>query len=188
MQPTTAPATAPADLAAASATQAAPAEFASASDRIAYAQHAIEQERLRLDRDAQDLQNRQKLLESQSKEVDARLAEVAAQRKKFEAEVAAHSAQTHDASFDRMLELYGELKPQQVKDFFMAMDPNLVASYLRAMDTDQSSRIIAQFQTEDEKTFILGVLSKLRTSGTTSALADSATQPNSPARAGQARN
>jgi flagellar motility protein MotE (MotC chaperone) len=164
------------------------AGIASATDRIAYAQRAIEQERLRLDRQAQDLQNRQKLLDAEGRQLDTRVAQLETDRKKLEEQLAANGKQVHDANFTRMLELYSELKPAQVKSLFMAMDSDLVASYLQAMDVDQAARIVAEFQSDEEKSFILVVLDKLRTSGTASALAGAATQPNPPASTGQARN
>lgn len=189
------PATAPAtqheepttrSLAAASTTAA-----ASASDRIAYAQQAIEQERLRLEREAQDLLQRQKLLETQRQEFDARQTQFDDLKKAYEAEVAATKTRLQKESFTRTLSLYGELKPRQVKEIFQGLEPQTVVDYLQAMDSEQATRIIAEFKTPAERKFIGQILERMRTPGmgpANNSTGGASAGTTMPAPAGQARN
>lgn len=164
------------------------AAVASAADRIEYARQAMEQERLRLDREAQDLQHRQDLLETQRQEVEGKLAAIAAEKKKFAQEVGAAEAKAKDANFTRSLAFYAELKPKQVKDLFLNLNnPDLVAQYLKAMEQEQATAIIGEFKNPKEREYIGGVLERIRGAGTASAI-DPGTPATRPASSAPARS
>jgi len=140
--------------------------LATASDRLEYTRQAIERERLKLDRDAQDLQHRQELLETQRRELDTKLAAIRDEEKKFEARVLAAQTKSKDENFTRTLALYHDLKPKQVKDLFQNLNPDLVADYLKAMEPEQATRVISEFKSPEERTYISGVIEKIRSAGT----------------------
>ncbi|MGN6367265.1 MAG: hypothetical protein ACTHN5_03300 [Phycisphaerae bacterium] len=143
---------------------------ASAQDRLAIAAQAMQQERLRLDARAQELRNQQDLLVQKQADVEAALKKITDQKRAFEQQVAAAQKKAVDDNFQKSLDLYNELKAKQVKDLFVAMDdPNLVASFLQAMDTSRAGEIIGEFKSPSETDFIRKVLDRIRTAGTSAA-------------------
>jgi len=187
MEPTTAPASEPSTqpTVALNDSDGSPAsKIASAQDRIDYTRQAIEKERLRLENQAQELRNRQELLDHVQATVDAKLKQIEDDRKKFEQRVADVDAKTKTDSFQKSLALYNELKSDQVKDLFLSMNPEVVASFLQAMETDRAGKIIGEFQTPTERTFISNVLDLIRNNGTNSALGTKAPGDNSGASPG----
>ncbi len=149
--------------------------IATATDRIEYTRQAIELERLRMDRESQDLRNRQNLLDSERASVDAKLAQIEKEKKEFQDKVAKSEATLKDENFAKTLDLYNQLKPKQVKEIFLTLPAPVVESYLRAMDQDRAGKVIAEFKSPDDRQFIAGVLEQIRRSGTSSAT----TQPGS---------
>jgi flagellar motility protein MotE (MotC chaperone) len=160
---------------------------ATAEERIDFARQAMEQERLRLELEAQDLRHRQELLERLQASVEASRKKVDDDRKAFEQAVALTSNKTTDESFQKTMALYDELKPRQLKDLFIPMGPDLAAKYLGAMEPDRAAKIVSEFKTPDEKTFLSAVLAKLRGTGTPNALTSrTAASPGVPALAAPA--
>jgi flagellar motility protein MotE (MotC chaperone) len=185
--PTTATAPAPASAPAATpGTDDAPTA-ASASDRIEYAREAMEQEQLRLEHEAQELQRRQQLLDQKRSEIDAKLAELDSQKKAFQQQAAATQAAGQSEAFAKSLDLYNELKPKQVKDLFIVLPPGDAAEYLKAMDPSSAAKIIAEFKTPEERSYIATVLDKIRTAapavGMQSASDPATTAPVDPSQA-----
>jgi hypothetical protein len=170
----TAPATAPAATAPAASQPASDVPLAaSAQERIEFARQAMEQDRLRLETQAQELQHWQELLEREQAAFALKVAALERDRKVFDERVAATTARTKDESFQKSLALYDELKPTQIKDLFMGMPAPVVADFLLAMDPSRAGKIIGEFQTPPEQTFIATVLERIRASGTNSASASS---------------
>jgi len=149
---------------------------ASASERIEFTRQAIEQERLRLDRAAQELRGRQNLLETQRTEIDARIAQVEKDKKDFQDRIRQTESDMRDENFVKTLNLYNELKPKQVKEIFVTLSPQTVEKYLRAMERERAARVIAEFKSTEDRQFIAGILERIRNSGISSAT----TQPGSP--------
>lgn len=147
---------------------------ASATERIEFTRKAMEQERLRLDREAQELRNRQNLLATQRSEIDSRLAQFENEKKEFQEKIQQTEAFVRDENFTKALHLYNELKPKQVKEIFVSLPQNVVENYLRAMDRDRAGRIIAEFKSPEDRQFIAAVIERIRNSGTNSA----STQPS----------
>lgn len=179
MQPatTTAPDTQPAALLAKSGSGydgegvgGAASSVASAADRIQFAQQAMEQERLRLERDAQDLLQRQRLLDAQRADVQSKLAKIDDERKQFQTLVQTTTDKTKADNFARSLSLYNELKPKQIKELFLGLQEDVIRDYLVAMDPDLATKVIAEFKSPEERALIGKVLEKIRIDGTSSAL------------------
>lgn len=148
--------------------------IASATERIEFTRKAIEQERLRLDREAQELRSRQILLENQRTEIDAKMAQIEKDKKDFQEKVQQAQAALKDENFTKTLNLYNELKPKQVKEIFLTLAPSVVEDYLRAMERDRATKIISEFKSAEDRQFIAAVLERIRNSGTSSAT----TQPS----------
>ena len=169
--PTTNPATAPASPpAVADGSSPDPTLGASAQDRLSIAAQAMQQERLRLDARAQELRDQQDSLDKKVAENKNKLKEITDLKEAFDKQVAVARKKTVDDNFQKSLDLYNELKAKQVKDLFVSMNnPDLVATYLQAMDTSRAAEIISQFQTATETDFIKSVLDRIRTAGTSAA-------------------
>ena len=167
LEPSTAPSTAPSSRPAMSL--GGDSTPASAEERIDYRGQAMEQERMRVENQAQNLRNQQKLLEQMQARVEETLRKIDDQKKSFEQTVTQTTSKSVEESFQKSLALYDELKPKQVKDLFLPMTPALVAKYLQAMDTDRAGKIISEFQTPEERTFIASVIDRIRSAGTDSA-------------------
>lgn len=164
---------------------------ASAMDRIEKVQQAMEKERLKLDQEARNLLARQKLLDDLRLDLERRVAQLETDRAAFEKHMETVNNQQADENFATTLALYGELKPRQVKEIFITLEPELVARYVRAMEADKATKVIGEFKNEDERKFIAGVLELIRQPGTDSAKEpekDPATPAANAAAAGQARS
>ncbi|HVS70109.1 MAG TPA: hypothetical protein VHQ47_02525 [Phycisphaerae bacterium] len=144
---------------------------ASAQDRLDFARQAMEQERLRLETQAQDLQHRQELLEREQAAFAQKVDALEKDKKDFDARVAAASTKTKDDNFQKSLALYDQMKPDQIKEIFVGMQPDVVADFLLAMDPSRAGKIIGEFQTDQEQKYIASVLELIRTRGTDSASA-----------------
>ncbi len=142
----------------------------SAQDRIDAGHQAMEQERLKLENQAQELRHRQDLLVQLQVDVQAKLKKIDEQQQAFEKRVAAANAGVKDDSFQKSLALYDELKTKQVKDIFLGMAPDIVANYLQAMEPSRAGKIIGEFKSPAESAFIASVLDRIRAAGTTSAI------------------
>lgn len=147
-----------------------PSFSTSAEKRIDAGHQAMEQERIRLENQAQELRHRQELLVQMQADVQVKLQKIDEDKKAFEAQVAQASAAGKDDSFQKTLALYDELKSKQVKDIFIGMTPDLVANYLQAMEPSRAGKIIGEFKSPSESAFIATVLDRIRASGTTSAI------------------
>jgi hypothetical protein len=169
--PATNPATAPASQpAVADGGNPDPTLGASAQDRLTIAAQAMQQERLRLDTRAQDLRNQQELLAKNQADADAAWKKAKDLKEAFDKQVVAAQKKAVDDNFQKSLDLYNELKAKQVKDLFVSMNnPDLVATFLEAMDTSRAAEIISEFKTTTETDFIKSVLDRIRTAGTSAA-------------------
>lgn len=170
IEPTTATASAPASSLAHTTHTQESILAATAVDRIDVTRQAIEQERLKLEAEAQELRHRQALLAQLQVDVQAKLKKVETDKAAFEAQTQTVVDKAQQENFARTLALYDELKPKQIKEIFSTMGVDLVAQYLAAMAPDRAGKIISEFKTPDEKQFITGVLERLRSGGTTSAV------------------
>jgi hypothetical protein len=150
---------------------------ASAQERIAFAHQMMEQERLSLENEAQDLRHRQELLLALQADVQAKLKKIEDAKKESEPKAATAEAKVREENFQKTLALYDELKPKQIKDIFIDnKDPDLAASYLVAMDPSRAAKIVGEFKTPEEQQFIVLVLDRIRTRGTGSASGNAAAQ------------
>ena len=137
-------------------------EPASAQDRIDYLQKVLEDERLQLENEAQDLRQQQDLLVQKQSQLDLERRALADQKKVYEQSLAATTTQSDAAGFQKSLDLFAQLKPKQIKDLLAAMPVDQVARYLAAMEPDQAAKIISEFRTADEKTLLNQALDKIR--------------------------
>jgi flagellar motility protein MotE (MotC chaperone) len=148
---------------------------ASAQERIAFARQMMEQERLSLENEAQELRHRQELLLALQADVQAKLKKIEDTKKESEPKAATAEAKAREENFQKTLAVYDELKTKQVKDIFMEnKSPELAASYLVAMDPSRAAKIVGEFKTPAEQQFIVQVLDRIRNRGTGSAQGNAA--------------
>jgi len=142
----------------------------SADERLAFTHQAVEQARILLDRQAQEVLNRQRSLEDRKRLLEEDIQKFEAAKKAFEPKAADADDKVRAENFQKMLAVYDELKPRQVKDLmYKARDFDLTAAFLSAMDSSRAAKIIAEFKSDEERTWISTVLERIRTAGTSSA-------------------
>jgi flagellar motility protein MotE (MotC chaperone) len=166
---------------------------ATAQERIDYVQRVLENERLRLETDAQKLQQQQELLLGKQRQLLADKADLEKREAAYQQKLASVDTKTDAAGFTKTMAIFDELKPRQVKDLLMGMPPADVARYIADMEPDRAAKIMAEFKSADEKAVISGVLDKVRgvkdASGTGAASGSgAASQPVAAASAGRAVN
>ncbi|HEY4328965.1 MAG TPA: hypothetical protein VGN88_04455 [Phycisphaerae bacterium] len=161
----------PATRAAATGTAPAPAgslaaatgeEPAAAQDRINYVQKVLEEERIKLDNQAQEQRHQQDLLAKQQAELEKQWADLKKDKEAFDAKVLAASGKKDDAGFQKTMAMIQEAKPKQAKDLMASMPADEIAKYLTTMDPDRAVKVIAEFKTPEEKSLINSVLEKVR--------------------------
>ncbi len=152
----------------------------SAAESIAAARQSVELERLRLEREAQNLQNRQEVLETRYREIQLLLKTINDRKRDFEQQVAAVKNDSSGESLQRSLALYDELKPKQIKELFIGLPVPQVATFLQAMDSGRAGKIIAEFKSPEDRTFIARVLEHIRISGTSAASPSPVTNTTTP--------
>lgn len=72
-----------------------------------------------------------------------------------------------DTGFQASLALYNAMPPRQVKSIFLTLSESTVQQYLEAMDARTAGKIIKEFKTPDETSFIQRVLERVRQSQVT---------------------
>jgi flagellar motility protein MotE (MotC chaperone) len=158
-QPTTQPATRPSlDLDAVLAA----AAGMPAAEQVQLLQRTFDSRLAQLDRRTEELKSLHDLV----KIGETRLA---ADRAAFERELAALHAREQEADrlakdkgFQDSLELYGTMKPKQVKDVFAGLPDDVVVRYLRAMDPGQAGKIIKEFKAPAEVQRVKGLMEQVR--------------------------
>jgi flagellar motility protein MotE (MotC chaperone) len=158
-QPTTAPATQPVlkleELLAAHASL-------PAAEQVALLQRTFDSRLAQLDR-------RQREVEALHDLVRNAEAVLKSERDAFEVRRAALDARAEEAArlaadqgFQDALQLYGTMKPKQVKDVFAGLPDDTVVRYLRAMDTKQAAKILREFQTPAEVERVKVLMERVR--------------------------
>jgi flagellar motility protein MotE (MotC chaperone) len=133
-----------------------------AAEQVQLLQRTFDSRMAQLDRRTEEL----KALHDLVKLGESRLA---ADRDAFEHELAALRKREQEADrlakdkgFQDSLELYGTMKPKQVKDVFAGLPDDVVVRYLRAMDPGQAGKIIKEFKTPAEVQRVKGLLEQVR--------------------------
>jgi hypothetical protein len=118
-----------------------------------------------------ELDQRQRQITDLQRQVDLANQKLAADRAaldKREKDLADQQQQAQrlqsDQGFQTSLALYDSLPPKQVKTMFMALSEQTVQQYLQAMDTRTAGKIIKEFKSPDETSFIQRVLERIRQS------------------------
>lgn len=140
----------------------APLPPAAAQERIDYVQKVLEEERLRLETEAQKQRQEQESLVAQAQKLDARKKELDDRERVYQDSLTTADAKADAAGFQKMMSIFSELKPKQIKDLLTTMPAAEVARYLTAMEPDQAAKVLAEFKSIDEKQLINVVLNKVR--------------------------
>ncbi|QQE11192.1 hypothetical protein JD969_17095 [Planctomycetota bacterium] len=120
----------------------------------------------RLNREIKDLERRMaanKLVIEQEKN------KLKEDRDALEADRRKYAEGNKDADFDRMIEMFEQLKPKQSKEIMQRMlsenKLNDVVDYLNAMSSRKSASIIKEFKTPEEIVQAKAILERIRTRG-----------------------
>lgn len=108
-------------------------------------------------------------------------AKLTAERKAFEARRDALEAREQEATrlaadegFQDSLELYGTMKPKQVKDVFAKLPDDVVVRYLRAMEPRDASKILTEFKAPAELERLKKLMEQVRSAAAAEARTDDA--------------
>ena len=111
-------------------------------------------------------------------------AKLTAERKAFEARRDALEAREQEATrlaadqgFQDSLELYGTMKPKQVKDVFAKLPDDVVVRYLRAMEPRDASKILAEFKAPAELERLKKLMEQVRSAAAAEARGDADDAP-----------
>jgi flagellar motility protein MotE (MotC chaperone) len=133
-----------------------------AAEQVQLLQRTFDSRMAQLDRRQRELEALHDLV----KNGEARLAK---DRADFEQELLALRKREQEADqlakdkgFQDSLELYGTMKPKQVKDVFAGLPDDVVVRYLRAMDPGQAGKIIKEFKTPAEVQRVKGLMEQVR--------------------------
>jgi hypothetical protein len=159
---------------------------ATALERIDYVKRILDEERLRLEAEAQNLLHERNSLVEKERQLQDLKNKLDQQQKAYEQTLTAASTQSDTAGFQKTMALFDALKPKQVKDLLVVMPPQEMARYLSAMESDRAAKIIAEFKTADELKLLHGVLEKVRGVSGTGAASDTTASTPVSAAAGKA--
>jgi flagellar motility protein MotE (MotC chaperone) len=135
------------------------------TEQVQFLQQRFDAQATALDRRARELNDLQR-------QVDLAQQKLAADRRRFESELATFNeerrqatAVVQDKAFDDSLALYSKMSAKQVKQVFAGLDDVTVTRYLRSMDPRVAAKIIKEFKTPDEIARIQRIMESLRKSG-----------------------
>jgi hypothetical protein len=135
-----------------------------AMEQIAFLRRAFDTQMLELDQRQRQLQDLQRQVDL----ANQKLAEDRAALDKREKDLAQREQEAQklqdDQGFQNSLALYNAMPAKQVKQIFMTLSENTVQQYLQAMDARTAGKIIKEFKTADETSFIQRVLERIRQS------------------------
>ena len=133
-----------------------------AAEQVALLQRTFDSRMAQLDRREREIRSLHDLVNN----AEARLK---LERDAFDARVKALDAREQDAiklaadqGFQESLQLYGTMKPKQVKDVFTRLPDAEVVRYLRALDTRQATKILAEFKTPAELDRVKALMEQVR--------------------------
>jgi flagellar motility protein MotE (MotC chaperone) len=124
---------------------------AQASERIAASETLHESLSRETQRDIELSRYMQSTIEQAKIKIEQDLQQLQTDRAAFEAEIAQHNKLVEDEGFQKALKSYSQLKPKLVKEDFMNMEENEVLQYLSQMKSDVLTKILEQFKTPDEQ-------------------------------------
>jgi hypothetical protein len=136
----------------------------SAIEQVDFLKRTFDTQMLELDRKQRELTDLQR-------QVDLANQKLAADRialEKRDKDLTAREQQAQklqdDQGFQNSLSIYNAMPPKQVKTIFMTLSETTVQQYLEAMDSRTAGKIIKEFKTPDETSFIQRVLERIRQS------------------------
>jgi flagellar motility protein MotE (MotC chaperone) len=133
-----------------------------AAEQAQFLQRTFDSRMAQLDRRQRDVESLHDLVRN----AEAKLTE---ERKAFEARRDALEAREQEATrlaadegFQDSLELYGTMKPKQVKDVFATLPDDVVVRYLRAMEPRAASKILKEFKAPAELERLKTLMERVR--------------------------
>jgi flagellar motility protein MotE (MotC chaperone) len=116
-----------------------------------------------------DIERRQRELRDLQDLVSKGQAKLKAERDAFEKEKAAFETREREAArlasdkgFQKSLEVYGTMKPKQIKDVFANLADDVVVRYLRALEPRLVVKILAEFKTPAEVQRVKALMEQVR--------------------------
>lgn len=139
------------------------------SDRLAMeevkddlAMHRLEQLKRQTDDLRQQMERTRELLIQQKADLEA-------ERREFEAFVAAKTTELQEADFQRAVQTYDQLKPRQVKEMFQQLlatgESDRVVEYMTSMQLRKSAAVLKEFKTPEEVQQATLLIEELRKRG-----------------------
>lgn len=133
-----------------------------ATEQVQFIRAAFDERAAQVERRLSEMQALQRQVESARQQLERDRSALDARAQALAARESETARREADEGFQSELKLYQSLPSDQVKKLFMAMDDELVARYLQAMQPRQASKIIKEFETPDELAKVGAVLEKIR--------------------------
>jgi flagellar motility protein MotE (MotC chaperone) len=121
-----------------------------AAEQVQLLQRTFDARMAQLDRRQRDVENLHDLVKNAEARLKAERDVFEQQRTALETREQEATRLAADKGFQDALQLYGTMKPKQVKDVFAGLADDVVVRYLRAMQPRQASRIMNEFKTPAE--------------------------------------
>ncbi len=113
----------------------------------------------------EELAHQLRQLENLRQRIEGEREELKAEREAWAKEILAHRQKVESEAFKKQLKLYETMQAKQVKDVFLGMSEDLAASYLGAMNQRTAAKVISQFKSGAERTFLRNLLDRMRSNG-----------------------
>jgi hypothetical protein len=133
-----------------------------ASEQVEFIQRTFDAQMAQLDRRQREVNDLSRQVELAKQQIARDRGELETQRKTLDAREQEASKLATDKGFQDSLALYKSMSGKQVKTIFMTLDQNLVASYLQAMEPRAATKIIKEFKSPEETSFIQKVMERVR--------------------------
>lgn len=133
-----------------------------AGEQVEFIQRTFDAQMAQLDRRQREVNDLSRQVELAKQQIARDRAEVETQRKTLDAREQQSTKLATDKGFQDSLALYKSMSGKQVKTIFMTLDQDLVASYLQAMEPRAATKIIKEFKSPEETSFIQRVMERVR--------------------------
>lgn len=135
-----------------------------AADQVQLLQRTFDARMAQLDMRERELRNLQDLVSNGERKLKADRDALEQEKSAQDAREQEQAKLAGDKGFQDSLQLYGTMKPKQVKDVFAGLSDDVVVRYLRAMSPRQATKILAEFKTPAELDRVKVLMERVRAS------------------------
>jgi flagellar motility protein MotE (MotC chaperone) len=140
-----------------------------AAEQVQLLQRTFDSRLAQVDMREREVRNLQDLVANAERKLKADRETLEQERAALETREQESARLAGDKGFQDSLQLYGTMKPKQVKDVFAGLSDEVVVRYLRAMPPRQATKILAEFKTPAELDRVKVLMERVRAAAAESA-------------------